>query len=162
MRYPYEQKKGWALLGFGTATFALVFIWTGQEQFWGRGGTGELWLLPALYLLLAGLIWHKHLLLRAVRTDEEGMTVERRGLKDLHVRWRELTVSHRARQRRGAEGLFLEKGRSQASGQAEEPEPFFLPLEGLGEPAELLREMERRLGTRFTAEGEVPDGESQL
>jgi hypothetical protein len=145
MTYTYQTKVGGLLL-FGIT--ALFLIYTVPLFSLLIAGIGlNLWLVYLLvYLLAAGLLFGKYFSLRAVRTDEQGLTVVRRGRGAWHVPWALLTVSERRGERRAPAGLVLER--------AGEEEPFWLPLNGLGdERADALKqELRKRLSDRYIEE----------
>ncbi|MGZ4134943.1 MAG: hypothetical protein ACXVC1_06345 [Tumebacillaceae bacterium] len=145
MTYTYQTKVGGLLLFGITALFLLYTI--PQINLLIAGIGLKMWVVYLLvYLLAAGLLISKSFLLRSIRIDEKGLTVERRGRHALHFPWATLTVSERLGERRAPAGLVLERDG--------EEEPTWLPLNGLGdEQADALKqELRTRLGARYIAE----------
>ena len=142
MYYRYQQKMGFLFLGFLVVLLASV-LW--QQS--GATGNGSYdWLLLVLLGILAfGMISWRYFVIRGVRTDEQGLTIVRRWLSDIHLPWQELTVSYRAKERRATAGLLLER--------AEEEEPYFLLLKDLQDEEQLREELRKRLGARYREEG---------
>jgi len=138
MWHPYDTKRGVAQL----AIVALLFLsLLAVERPWLSAG--QTWLIwPALFVLLVGLVVAKFFVLRGVRLDETGLTVQKRLLPDVSWTWEELRVSHRRRKRRSPGGLVIESAR-------EETAVAFLPLDGLHEGEALLSALQQRLGTRY-------------
>jgi hypothetical protein len=91
-----------------------------------------------------------------VRLDEQGISVERRGHGAWQVPWELLSVSERRGARRAPAGLVLER--------TDEEEPFWLPLQGLGdEQAVALKQALRaRLGERYSEEGNESHGAGRV
>lgn len=145
MTYRYQQKNGVILLIFVTVLF-LVYTVPQIPMLLGGLMLREWGLVLLVYLLLVALLWSKYYVLLAVRLDEHGVTVVRRGLRDVQFSWASLTVSERAGARRAAGGMVFERDG--------EEEPYFLPFNRLTEEdvEAMLQALQERLGPRYGKE----------
>jgi hypothetical protein len=136
MNYRYRNKEAIGLMLIG-----LIFLLT---NLWQQRGAGLDWIAlapPVLIILLAGY----NMRYKSVRTDEKGLTVQRRFGGGLFFPWDKLLVSNRKKERRKAAGLVLERTDSE--------EPYFLLLRGLEGEEQLTAELRQILGSRYTVEG---------
>ena len=138
MLYRFTAAKTGLVLLLVTAPLFLFALW--QQWPWTRSNLQD-WLLPlGLYVLLLGFLHQRFFLLRAVRTDEHGLTVERRLAADLFFPWSTLQVTYQPRAKRAAGGLMLER--------SDEDEPYFLVLTWFDDEEQLRQEIATRLGGR--------------
>jgi hypothetical protein len=134
VRLRYETKMGWLTLAGVLTLFAMAL---GPEL-------GLLWsvrraeglLFAGVLVLALGLIFARFFVLAGVRVEEQGLTIERRGLPEVFFPWDGLRVSERSGEKRGAGGWMLEtEGKEEA---------FFLPEKGLVGKERLQEEFRKR------------------
>ncbi|MBL0387264.1 hypothetical protein JJB07_11440 [Tumebacillus sp. ITR2] len=130
MRLTYDRKPGYAMLA---AVTVLFFATLGLDRtMWNAGITTDLVVLVLVYVALATMLHFKYVHV-AVRTDAQGLTLERAMLPKVQFRWDELQIDERETKRRGPGGWMLE---SSQTGNV-----YFLPTKGLsGEDVERLRQ----------------------
>jgi hypothetical protein len=128
MRFTYEKKTAWVVLVLICAPF--LFLLATHETLW------ELVLFSLVFLLLLGLFFVRHFLLKGIVVSEEGLTVVRRVFSDLHFPWEKLRWVYHEKARRTGAGLELSLG--------EEEIPYYVSLDDLRGADELLMELKKR------------------
>ncbi|KEO85112.1 hypothetical protein [Tumebacillus flagellatus] len=130
MRLTYDRKPGYAWLAAVTVLFLATLLIS--REIWNHGITMDLIILVVVYLALATFLHFKYVHV-AVRTDAQGLTIERAMLPKVQFRWNELQVEEREAKTRAAGGWMLT---SKETGNV-----YFLPWKGLSrEDAEQLRQ----------------------
>ncbi|TCP54642.1 hypothetical protein EV586_104263 [Tumebacillus sp. BK434] len=131
MLYRYQNKMGWLLL---VLTLPVLYMIFAQQTI------QEAVVLALLYVLLLGLLFMRHFVLKGVRVAEEGLVVERRLLPSKVYPWQGMTVVYHPKERRLAEGLEIQQGDERGQ---------FLALTHVADTDQLRAELEERLGSRY-------------
>jgi hypothetical protein len=152
MIYEYRSKKRawWIVLFLAFDIYAAVMVW-GTER-----SLANLALIVVMGVGVCAGVLYDALKIRQVRTDDKGLTVERRFGEDLVYPWPLLVAMYRQRKGRTPSQLYLRRT------DQEEHKVFGLTMKLLPEHEALIREIKSHIKDRWEVDPDFEERGSYL